>query len=113
MIKTLINKFKKITKERSKSGLINFLGSTAKFLFGTMDSKDRASVKNKIENFVLENEKIIKFNFDYATIVEKTVSSVNDIFGTINQNSEKLNLFEERFNELIKNSEKIGNFVEI
>lgn len=49
MLAILNGKFEKLTWERSKRGLVDFIGNGARFLFGTMDEDDRKEITKKLE----------------------------------------------------------------
>lgn len=97
-------KFDKMTLERSRRGLINFIGSTSKFLFGTMDSEDSERLNDKIGLLFDENGRTLDFKAKYTEIVEKTVSRLNSTNDVVNHHSHALDLIEEKLKILKQES---------
>lgn len=89
---------------RSKRGLLDPVGKAYKWMFGTMDSEDRAMITAALDNlqkqttatrdYVVSSEK--KF-LSFATEVDETINrhhlAIQKKFGVISDNIEKLNLF--------------------
>lgn len=57
-----------------------------KYLFGTMDNSDRKLVMKKLDNLSEENLNNVKFNFEYAKLIERTVANVNTTVSACNRN---------------------------
>lgn len=91
MIKVLDEKFEKLSWERrSKRGLMNFVGTGMRYLFGTLDNDDREVIRGKLDGLAEENLNNVKFNFEYAQLIEKTIASVNTTISSCNRNGRLL-----------------------
>lgn len=101
----LHSKLDKITgvgKSRSRRGLIDGIGSSARFLFGSMDAEDRSSINKKLENLQTSNLNNIKFNYKYAGLIQQTITNLNTTISVCNQNNRLMNSISERTNELAR-----------
>lgn len=67
----LSEKLDKMIVDRERRGLIDFVGSTEKFLFGTMDAKDKKKIKKNLDG--LDKEQI-----EYGIVLSKAISSLNE-----------------------------------
>ena len=111
MITILREKFERLTWERSKRGLVDFMGYGAKILFGTMDSKDRDNIQEKLGSLDGENLKNLKFNFEYAKLVEKTIRSLNTTVTSCNHNGKLINAILDQFEVFQKEANEMSHFV--
>lgn len=107
MLDTLHIKFERLyaESERKKRGAVNFIGTAAKFLFGTMDEEDRNQILNKIDRLGNDNLNNIKFNFEYAKLIEKTVANMNTSIEICNRNGKLLGLLDAKVREIAYHSE--------
>jgi hypothetical protein len=104
--------------KRSKRGAIDVIGSGIKFLFGTMDAKDRESIQNKlseIKNDFYEEEKL---NSKLTFLTEKTLANVATLAASCNKNNKlaneivvRINYLETEENILIRN-QKTAIFIQ-
>lgn len=120
MIENLKIKFERLWAEserRKKRGTLNIVGSGVKFLFGTMDEEDRVQILNKLDSLSNDNLNNIKFNFEYAKLIEKTVANVNTSIEICNRNGKLLSLLDDKMVEIayhqdyVERSIKFFNFI--
>lgn len=80
-LKTQINKtshnIRTLTVHRKKRGLINFGGSTLRWLFGTMDNDDRAEIETHLHQVDLNNHNSI-------TAINQQIKINNDLENNLN-----------------------------
>lgn len=102
MVQTLKTKLDKLWMEssRKKRGALNVMGTGIKFLFGTMDEDDRKNIASKIESLEKDNLNNIKFNFEYANLIEKAVRNVNTTIEVCNRNGKLLGLVNQKIAEI-------------
>lgn len=103
-LKTRIDK---MTIERFKRGLMNFIGSTERFLFGTMDAKDKKKIKQNLSD--LKNDQMIN-----GIVIEKVISSVNETDSVLNKHTEIMKQFDDNIQRLsigYQNTEAKFNFM--
>lgn len=107
MRQQLASRIDKMIIEREKRGLINFIGSAEKFLFGTMDAKDKKKIKQNLEN--LNNDQL-----ENGIVIEKVISSVNETDSVLNRHTEIMAQFEANLQKLslvYQNTEAKLNFI--
>lgn len=105
-IETLVAKIRSITpreQNRSKRGLINIVGNVERWLFGTMDNKDREEISNYL-NLAVENShnaiKTINQQIKINKHFNESIEALNEII----QNDRKtiLNAFNRVENSIAK-----------
>lgn len=107
-IKYLMNKLEKqmagirITS-RTKRGLFDFIGSSLKFLFGTLDEEDKKQFENQIN--------IIAHNSIQANNLNDFINTFNQGINIIN-NQSKILEEEKQLNSLIFNIEHFTEYIE-
>lgn len=69
-IKNLRSKLKTITPHRQRRGLLNFIGTIHKWLYGTMDNEDRENIEKHLDVIDINNHNIIK-NVNQQVIINK------------------------------------------
>lgn len=97
---TITEKYEKMIQERSRRGLINIIGSAAKFLFGTMDAEDSEKLSSKIQLLFDENGNTLNFKEKYTEIVEKSISRINATTDVVNHHSHVLNIIDNKLKAL-------------
>lgn len=90
---------------RKRRGAMNILGTGAKILFGTMDEEDRVQILSKINALENDNLNNVKFNLDYARLIDKTVANVNTTIEICNRDGKLITLLNEKLAEIIYRTE--------
>lgn len=104
MILTLREKLDKLWMEgRQRRGALNVMGTGIKFLFGTMDEDDRVNIASKLEGLQKDNLSNIKFNFEYAKLIEKAIKNVNTTIEICNRNGKLIGLVNQKIAEITYN----------
>jgi len=92
----------RLTK-RNKRGLFNFVGSTYKYLFGTLDEDDRQHIEQQINTLAQSTIQVSNLNH--------IIDSLNDGIKMINNQSKAIRT-EQKINLLIFNIEHFTEYIE-
>ena len=92
---------------RSKRGLMNFVGSISKTLFGTLDDKDLDHINNELDKLYQDNGLLASSIFNQTRIIKTFLNSTSHDLITLNehsrQNVEKYNRLVSQTNSNTKN----------
>jgi hypothetical protein len=91
---------------RNKRGLLDIIGKTSKFLFGTLDSDDGEKF-NKAINTLLNNDKILSKQIELQTSLNShLIDNYNNTISTLNRNQllmkTNLNNFQDKVNKVFE-----------
>lgn len=92
----------KESKSRTKRGLINFIGSGLKALFGTMDDNDAEYIKNAIQNLEENQKDSLTILQDQTTILSNTVNNFNDSIASLRKTEFQINKVIKEINQMGK-----------
>ncbi|XP_068081928.1 uncharacterized protein [Anabrus simplex] len=77
-------------QNRMKRGVLNFVGSIAKILFGTLDSQDAAYYQSHIKDLESENLSMLKIAKEQMIVVKSTLQSMNSSLYDVAKNEKEL-----------------------
>ena len=78
------------TKDRSKRGVLNFIGDVSKILFGTLSQTDAEEYNKQISRLEQEQTDFLHLTKEEMTIVRATINTLNLTINRINENEAKL-----------------------
>lgn len=96
----LFEDFERALKERNARGLIDVIGSGAKFLFGTMDAKDRHAISLRLRQWEKTKEQQGKINDKFAVVIEKEFNELNSLASACTKNGKLIGMVGERIDIL-------------
>jgi hypothetical protein len=113
LIKQADNKLKNLAPHiRTKRGLIDFVGKTSKFLFGTLDSEDATNFEKAIDTLSRNQKSINEQMQMQISLTQHLIDHYNHTITTLNNNKKlielRLNYFE---HNLIKSFDNISSFL--
>jgi hypothetical protein len=113
LIKQADNKLKNLAPHiRTKRGLIDFVGKTSKFLFGTLYSEDSTNFEKAIDTFSRNQKSINEQMQMQISLTQHLIDHYNHTITTLNNNKKlielRLNYFE---HNLIKSFDNISSFL--
>jgi hypothetical protein len=113
LIKQADNKLKNLAPHiRTKRGLIDFVGKTSKFLFGTLDSEDATNFEKAIDTLSRNQKSINEQMQMQISLTQHLIDHYNHTITTLNNNQKliesRLNYFE---HNLIKSFDDISSFL--
>lgn len=91
-----------IGHSQHKRGLINALGSTFKFLFGTMDSNDAEYYDQVIDKVEKDEVNIQNLMKDQIQVVKTTIMNFNDTISKLKISEKSLNSNIDKFNKFLQ-----------
>lgn len=98
VMENLEAKLDNLLVERRARGLVDGIGSVGRFLFGSMDAKDRESIGEKFEAMQATSSKQEKINFQLTSIVEKSLTEMKAYATACNANGKLINVIGDRLN---------------
>lgn len=73
-------------------------------MFGAIDHFDKRSIQEKLKLFEGNTEIQTKFNFEYAKLIDKTITQLNDSVEVINHHTQILETIDKKIEELRKSA---------
>jgi hypothetical protein len=78
------------SNQRSKRGILNFVGEISKILFGTLMQSDARNYNQQITELEKEQKEFLHLSKEQMTVIKTTITSVNTTLQKVNQNERAL-----------------------